>query len=329
MKGQALRVRREILRFAQDDSRAAAARLPRVAKPASRLAALLLLFALLGAACGGSDDEAPQTRLRAVASLEIFADMARQVGGDRVEVTALLPSGADPHTFELSPQRVVPVVEADVVFINGLGLEGNTEDVVRNNAEGIVIELTEGLDTLGDNPHLWLDVDLAARYVERIRDAFVEFDPEGHDVYEANAEGYLGVLRRLDLEMEAAIQTIPPESRKLVTPHDAFPYLAERYGLEVVAVVTTSPGQSPSARSVAELTEKLSSEHVPAVFREPQSNSDVLEQAAEEAGVEVFELLSDAFTEGVDSYVELMRFNMEQLIEGLGQLGFANASSGG
>ena len=244
--------------------------------------------------------------------------MVRNVAGDRVEVSALLPSGADPHTYELPPSRVAEIARADVVFVNGLGLEGNLRDVIDENAGGEVLELTEGLETLDGNPHLWLDARQAARYVERIRDALVAQDGAGRADYEANATAYLEELGALDRELEAAVQSIAPERRKLVTFHDAFRYLATRYGLEVVAVVAPSPGQEPSAQDVAELTRTLRSEGVPAVFKEPQFNAEVLELAAAGAGVRVLDLLSDAYAEGVGSYLELMRFNLERLEEGLG-----------
>ncbi|MDP3767208.1 MAG: metal ABC transporter substrate-binding protein [Dehalococcoidia bacterium] len=287
------------------------------------LASAAAVVALVAAACGDNQEgsaggPSAEKKLSAVATLEIFADMARQVGGERVEVSALLPPGADAHTYELPPNRVADIAEADVALMNGLGLEASTEDVIEENAGGLVVELAEGLPVIDDNPHLWLDARLAARYVERIRDAFVDLDPADRAEYEANASAYLDELGDLDHEFEGAIQSIPPENRKLVTFHDAFPYLAERYGLEVVAVVVTSPGQEPSAADVAELTERLSAEDVPAVFREPQLNARILEQAADEAGVQVLELLSDSFNKDVASYVDLMRFNMEQLVRGLG-----------
>ena len=290
----------------------------RWAKPWALPAALLVV--LLGAACGGgaSGGDPSPAQVRAVASLEIFADFVRQVGGDRVDVTALLPSGADPHTFEPAPKQVVDIVRADVVFVNGLGLEGNVLDVIRENAEGTIVELSAGLDTIGNNPHLWLDVRLATRYVEATRDALVAQDPAGRVEYEANADAYLAELAALDEELAAAVQAIAPERRKLVTFHDAFPYLAGRYGLEVVAVVVPSPGQQPSARDVADLIETIRAENVPAVYKEPQFSAAVLEQAASEAGVRVLDLLSDAYTEGVGSYLELMRFNLRQLEKGLG-----------
>ena len=280
------------------------------------LTSVLLAAAVFAGACGGEDDR--QEGLRVVTSLEVFADMVRNVAGDRADVSALLPAGADPHTFELTPGRVAEVARADIAFINGLGLEGNVQDVIEENAGGPVVELTQGLDTIDGNPHLWLDVSKARRYVERIRDALSELNPAGRAGYEANARAYLQELAALDGEVEMAVNSIPPDNRKLVTLHDAFPYLAGRYGLEVVAVVAPSPGQEPSARRLAELTETLRSESVPTVFKEPQFNANVLELAAEDAGVRVLNLLSDAFVDDVNSYVELMRFNARQLQEGLG-----------
>jgi len=287
------------------------------------LVVVLLLFGAVASGCGG-DGGSGTASVRAVASLEIFADMVRNVGGERVTVKALLPAGADPHTYELPPSRVADIAKADVVFINGLGLEASVRDVIDTNAGGPVIELSEGLPVLtgegtaGANPHLWLDARLGAKYVERIRDALIAQDPAGQATYEANAAAYLETLGNLDREMEAAIAAIPVERRKLVTFHDAYPYLAARYGLEVVGVVVPSPGQEPSAQDIARLTETIRDEGVPAVYTEPEFNSDVLDAAASEAGVRVLDLLSDAYVDGVHSYVELMRYDLEQLQEGLG-----------
>ena len=279
--------------------------------------AALLFTVLLAAACT-SNDEGGDNRLRVVTSLELFADMVRNVAGDRAVVTALLPSGADPHTYELSPGRVVDVAQADLAFVNGLGLEGSLRTVIDENAGGPVDVLTDGLDIVDGNPHLWLDPMLAISYVESILLALAANDPEGATEYAANAAAYANELLALDAEIEAALASIPPERRKLVTFHDAYPYLARRYGLEVVAVVVPSPGQEPSARAIADLIGAIEAQNVPAVYKEPQFNADVLESAANEADVQVLDLLSDAYIDGVESYIDLMRFNAAQLQEGLG-----------
>jgi ABC-type Zn uptake system ZnuABC Zn-binding protein ZnuA len=282
------------------------------------LAALFLLGPVIAAACGGGGGAAPEGRLRVVTTLEIFADFARQVGGDRVDAKALLPPGADPHTFELPPNRVADIARADIVFINGLGLEEAIEDVIRENASGPVVELPRMIIPAGGDPHLWLDPQIAERYVDTILTELRRRDPDQGDVYTAAARAYLRELSALDKEFEQAMYAIPREDRKLVTFHDAFNALADRYGLEVVGVVAPSPGQESNARDVAQLTTTLRSEGVPAVYKEPQFNARVLELAADDAGVRVLDLLSDAYTEGVDSYLDLMRFNMRQLQEGLG-----------
>jgi manganese/iron transport system substrate-binding protein len=265
-------------------------------------------------------EEGETPRANVIVSLAIFADFARQVGGDRVDVSTLVPAGADPHTYEPSPSRVAKLAKADLVIVNGLGLEAALEDIVDENmsSSAILVKLTEGLPVIDKNPHLWLDVQNAIAYVEHIRDALAEIDPVGTDTYRANADGYLAELRALDEEVAAAIDSIPSDRRKLVTFHDAFPYLAHRYGLEVVSVVVASPGKEPSAKDVANLVDAIATEDVPAVFKEPQLNARILELAADDAGVEVCTLHSAALDKKVDTYMKLMRFNAKELARCLG-----------
>lgn len=305
------------------------------------LSALALLSALLAVAglavaCGDDDGaEDAEGRVRVVTSIDLFADLIEQVGGERVRVTSLVPGGGDPHTYEPVPAQIVDVSEADLVLVNGLGLEETLDDVIENNvSSGVpVVEMSEGLTPIDGeehedegehvhvegNPHLWLNVGNAMRYVERIRDALVQVDPEGEEAYRAAASAYLSELEALDEEVQEAVGSIPPERRKLVTFHDAFPYLAERYGLELVGFVIRAPGREPSAGEIADLVEKIRDEGVPAVFKEPQLRARVLELAAEEADVEVCTLYSGALDSEVDSYVKLMRYNADELVRCLGQ----------
>jgi manganese/iron transport system substrate-binding protein len=289
------------------------------------LAAIALLASVLLIACQEDEVEGGGTaRMKVVVSLDLFADFARQVGGDRVNVSSLIPAGADPHTYEPTPGRVANLAKADLVIVNGLGLEAAVQDVVDQNTPSStpIVELSEGLSVIAtdhdSNPHLWLDVQNAIAYVERIRDALMEVDPAGAATYRANTDSYLADLQTLDQEVAAAIDSIPSDRRKLVTFHDAFPYLARRYGLEVVAVVVASPGKEPSAKDVADLVDAIAAEDVPAVFKEPQFNARVLELAADDAGVEVCTLYSGALDKKVDTYVKLMRFDASELARCLG-----------
>ena len=291
------------------------------------LTGLLLATAGLAAACGGKGEEQPrEAGPKVVTSIELFADLIRQAGGERAQVTTLVPAGADPHTYEPIPSKLVDISQADLVLLNGLGFEETLTNVIGNNVRsGVpIIEMSAGLPVLDagnqetGNPHLWLNVRNAMHYVEVARDALIRVDPEGEAEYRANAQSYLAELEDLDRQVEESIASIPPERRKLVTFHDAFPYLAERYGLDVVGVVIRSPGREPSAGDVADLARTISAENVPAVFKEPQFSARVLELAAKDAGVEVCTLYSDAFQGEVNTYVKLMQYNASELVRCLG-----------
>jgi ABC-type Zn uptake system ZnuABC Zn-binding protein ZnuA len=291
------------------------------------LAGLLLATAGLAVACGGKGQPtSPKAGPKVVTSIELFADLIRHVAGERAQVTALVPAGADPHTYEPVPSKVVAISEADLVLINGLGFEETLLNVIKNNVRGgvPVIEMSAGLPVLEagsqgtGNPHLWLNVRNAMHYVEVARDALIQVDAAGETEYRANAQAYLAELENLDSQVQQSIASIPAEHRKLVTSHDAFPYLAQRYGLELVGTVVGSTGQEPSAAKVADLTKKIEAERVPAVFKEPQVSAQVLELAAKDAGAEVCSLYSDAFKGEVNSYVKVMQFDASELVRCLG-----------
>jgi ABC-type Zn uptake system ZnuABC Zn-binding protein ZnuA len=223
---------------------------------------------------------------------------------------------------------VAEIAQADVVVLNGLGLEETLRGVIENNVGGDVpvVEMAQGLPVIeeshsdGDeigNPHLWLNVRHAMRYVERVRDALVEVDPQAAEVYRSNADAYLEELSALDEEIATAMESIPVERRKLVTFHDAFPYFAERYGLEVVGVVVEAPGREPSPKELAQLVDRIRSEGVPAVFNEPQFAGTILEAVARDTGVEVKTLLTGSFAGRVESYIEMMRFDAQEIVQGL------------
>jgi ABC-type Zn uptake system ZnuABC Zn-binding protein ZnuA len=309
------------------------------------LCLLLLSFSALATAC--ADDEKGTTEtgsgpVRVATSMSVFADMIRQVGGDRVTVISLIPPGADAHTFQPGPKDVKKLADVRAVFVNGAGLEESLESVIENNVpeSAKVVELSAGLTPItyeaeavgltgadaevegeeeheGANPHFWLDVQNAKRYVERIRDTLVEVDADGRQTYTANADRYLAELDATDAYVKQQIATIPPDQRKLVTFHDAFPYFARAYGLDLVGFVVRAPGREPSAREVRELGETIEREHVKTVFKEPQLNARLLDRAARDAGVKVALLYSDALTKEIPSYVRMMRTNADTVAGGL------------
>lgn len=275
------------------------------------------------------------------ATISVIRDLVEEVGGERVEVETIVPVGGSPETFQPSPSDAQKISESQVVFQNGLGLEGWLDDLLQSagGEEVRVVELAEGLETVEDNahageeehaeeehahmegnPHLWLDVSNAQIYVERIRDALIEADPDGAEEYRANAEEYLAELEELDRHIREQAGEIPEENRKLVTFHEAFPYFAEAYGFEQVGVILRNPDAEPSSREVAEVVRAIREEDVPAIFTEPQFNSGLADTIAQEADVEVYELYSDTLSDTAvaGSYEEMMRTNIDRIVEALG-----------
>ncbi len=290
---------------------------------------LLLLASaavLLFAACRGNGD-ATGGRVKAVTTLPLFADMVRQVGGGRVDVTSLLPAGADPHTFEPAPRDVQSVATAGIALGNGLGLEPGADKIIEANLKSGApyVKLAEkakeqGVQVIDDNPHLWLDIGVAKTYAAAIRDSLVQIDPAGASAYGRNYDAYAATLAELSQYARQKAASIPAGNRKLVTTHDAFPYLARYLGLEIVAFAEEGPGQESGPGAIASLTRALEDQHVPAVFTEPQIGgaNKVLEQAAQDAGVRVCTLYSDSLDAKVQSYADLIRFDVDELARCLG-----------
>jgi zinc/manganese transport system substrate-binding protein len=291
-----------------------------------RLAGLLILAGLSLTVLLGTSVPAAraQTALTATTTLGIFADFARQVSGDRVEVIQLLGDAVDVHGYQLTPGDLQSVSRSQLLIYNGFGLEPFLGQVLGGGRAGLTrVELAEGLTPLMQgqtaNPHFWLDPRLAMRYVERIRDAFSAADPAGSDTYHANAERYLADLRGLDAELESQLSTIPAQNRKLVTAHDAFAYLARRYGLETVAAVLSTSAREPSPTELIGVLRQVRAAGVRRMFAEPQLNPGLVNQVAREAGIQVLPLYSDAFPPdgSVRGYVDMMRANGRSLVEGL------------
>jgi ABC-type Zn uptake system ZnuABC Zn-binding protein ZnuA len=307
--------------------------------------AAVSLFCILVAGCGADEDASPNGKLRAVTTLPLFADFVREIGGEGVEVTSIIPPGADPHTWEPSPSDITAVTEADIAFANGLDLEPGAVGVIQPNlsstarlvligveaesAGAAVAALPEGFEEdeeeaggedHGEDPHLWMDPRNAAIYAGIIRDALALTDPDGESSYDQNYEAYLSKLQDVEEYIVGKVAQIPEENRKLVTTHDAFGYFATAYDLQIVAFVAPGPGQEPSPEDIAQLTEAMRREAVPAVFVEPQveTEGDILEQAAADAGVQVCTLYSDSLDDKVTNYIDLMRFNADSLARCLG-----------
>jgi zinc/manganese transport system substrate-binding protein/manganese/iron transport system substrate-binding protein len=243
-----------------------------------------------------------------------------------VEVTALLPRGADPHTWEPAPKDVKKAEEAEIAFVNGLGLEPAALAIIEANVgDGVpVIPLAEGPDVMvheGGNPHLWMDPYNAAEYARVVRNELAAIDPSGGDSYAANLDAYVAEIEEADSYLTEATGRVPEEHRKLITTHDAFGYLADHIGFEITAFVTVGPGQDTSPDDIRAIVEAIEEQGVSAVFTEPQisSESAALEQVARDTGAMICTLYSDSLDDEVSTYIEMMRFNADELARCLGE----------
>lgn len=274
---------------------------------------------------------AARSQLTVATTTTVFADFIQQVGGERVEVLSIVPAGVDPHAFEPTPREARAVATADLLFVNGLGFEAWLAKLLENvgSSDLTVVVMSEGLTPLpgvafsahhhdedGD-PHFWLDVTYAMHYVRRIEQALSEHDPEGAEYYRSRTARYVDELEALDAWMLEQLGRIPPERRVLLTYHDAFAYLARRYGLELVGVLVRNPDREPSSRDMANLVREIRRLNVPAIFAEPQINPRLAQTLAAETGITVSVLYSDALTEEVPTYIDMMRLNTLSLVEAL------------
>jgi zinc/manganese transport system substrate-binding protein len=286
----------------------------------SRCTAAALAVTLAGPALA-------QSKINVATSFTILADLARNVGGDRVEVTSLVGPNSDVHSYVPSPADAKRLAGAKVVVLNGLGLEGSTERFMSASAKGAtVVVASASVAPLrlgsGADPHAWQSVANAKVYVANIRDALIAADPADKSTFEANAAAYLHRLDALDADVKAALAAIPPDRRKLITTHDAFGYFGAAYGVEFIAPHGVSTEAEASARDVARIIAQIRREKIPAVFLENVTDPRLLERIARESGARIGgTLYSDALT-GPDgpapSYIDLMRHNVRQLTTGLG-----------
>jgi ABC-type Zn uptake system ZnuABC Zn-binding protein ZnuA len=287
----------------------------------------VLVVAMVVAACS-TTRATPATGgpLTVVTTTTVFADIVKNVGGDRVAVHSIIPAGVGPEDYEPKPDDAKSLDGADLIVSNGVGLDDFVQKLLAASGSGAArLVLGDGIPTIDvdgtPNPHFWLDPSLVATYeVPAISAKLSALDPGGAATYQANAATYVASLAALDTELKAQIAQLPPANRKLVTFHDAFPYFAAHYGFDLVGVILANPGQEPSAGDLARLVDTVRAAGVKAVFSESQFNPSLAQTLAEEAGITnvVTTLYNDALGPSpADTYPGMMRWNVGQIVQAL------------
>ena len=290
-----------------------------------RTGALLLAIGL-AAGCGSSDSN-PSATVAVTASTTQLGDFAREVGGDRVDVTQILSANSDPHEYEPKPSDAESLIDADLILKSGGDLDQWLDQIVDSSgSDAPELTLINEVPTLesGDetDPHWWQNPQNAIKAVLAIRDELAQIDPDGTASYDAKAETYVAKLRKLDSKIATCMDAVPTDQRKLVTSHDALTYYADRYGIDVIgaAIPALSTSAQASAGETADLVDLIRRTGVTTIYPEAGVSSQLEDAIADEAGATVGgELWADTLgPEGSDgaTYITALESNTAKLVDG-------------
>jgi manganese/zinc/iron transport system substrate-binding protein len=319
--------------------------LPEVEKMYSVLARVLAFTTviLLLTACSqvgeqGTTGDLSGRKIRIVATTSMITDLARTIGGERVEVTGLMGPGVDPHLYKASAGDVTRLEQADIIFYNGLHLEaamGEVFEKMHGKVKTVAVTDTIPRDLLlappefkgAYDPHVWFDATMWMKAAEQVRDTLVEMDPKSADLYRANADKHLKEMAELHDYVKAQAEKVPAAQRVIVTAHDAFNYFGRAYGFEVRGLQGISTATEAGTADVQNLAQFIADKKIPAIFVEssvPPRTIEALKAAVKSRGFDVQiggQLFSDALgnagtPEG--TYVGMVRHNVDTVVKALG-----------
>jgi zinc/manganese transport system substrate-binding protein len=295
----------------------------------------LILYAALAAPLMlASPDARAADAVKVAASFTVLGDMVKQIGGDRVEVKIFVGPNGDAHVYEPTPGDVKALADSKILVVNGLGLEGWMARLQKSSGfKGKVITATTGIKTRQmeeeehgktqkiTDPHAWQSLANGRIYAQNIRDGLIAADPDGKDIYQANAAKFLADIDTLAKDVKDKIAALPPARRKIITTHDAFGYFGATYGMEFIAPEGVSTESEASAKDVAKIIRQIKAEKIPAVFLENVTDPRLLDQIARETGAKIGgTLYSDALSDEkgpAATYLDMFRHNAATLSEAL------------
>ena len=299
---------------------------------------IFLLPMLVVTACGQALVEKgaiADRKINVVTTIGMIADVTENVGGDRVDVTGLMGPGVDPHLYKASEGDVSSLIDADIIFYNGLHLEAQMGEVLEQ-MEGKTVAVTDAIDRSelisppeyegNYDPHVWLNVSYWITAVEVIRDALIELDPDHESLYTENAENYLAELEDLHAYVQEQALRVPEAQRVIITAHDAFNYFGLAYGFDVRGLQGISTESEASTADVQKLADFIVERQVRAIFIEssvPVRNVEAVQAAVNAKGFDLViggELFSDAMGDaGTEegTYIGMVRHNIDTIVAAL------------
>ena len=283
---------------------------------------LISLTILLVSLTGCIEQPKSSGKINVVTSFYPLYEFSKRIGGEKADVSVLVPAGAEPHDWEPGPQDIVKVESAQIFVYNGVGLEPYVDKIITKTESQklIVVDSSEGIELIKEggtpDPHIWLDPVLAKHQVDAIEKAFIKADPKNSDYYMANA---LALKQDLDsLDTNISKELAPAKKKVFITAHASFGYFAKRYGLTQIAIAGLSPDIEPSPAKIAEIVRLAQENKVKYIFFETLVSPKLSETIAKEAGAQTLVLnpiegLSEAQIKQGENYFTIMRENLKNL----------------
>lgn len=270
-------------------------------------------------------------RVQVSVSFNALKEFTEAVGGDKVEISTIIPDGTEPHDFEPKAQDLVGLTKAQVFVYNGLDMEAWVKDAVSaaNNGSLITVNASDGVTPIANtdeevkdehgqyDPHIWLSLKCAETEVQNIKNALVKADPGNGDFYESNCKNYISQLETL--YNEYSVKFSSSEKKSFVTGHAAFAYLCRDFGLHQNSVEDVFAEGEPSAQQLTELVEYCKSNDVTTVFSEELGSPEVSQTLAGEVGAKLVTIYTIESAEDGKTYLERMELNLSKIYDSLSQ----------
>ncbi len=260
--------------------------------------------------------------IKVVASFSIIGDITRVIGDNDIMLTTLVGPGSDVHVYQPGPTDAIALARANLIIVNGLGLEGwMTRLITAAGSNGKIITASDGVTPLPHDPHAWQNLANGKIYAKNIAAALAAADPANATSYKARADAYINELTTLEAWVKSEIKTVPPSKRKVITTHDAFGYFAGAYGVEFIAPIGISTESDVSAAGLAHLIDQIRAQHIRALFLENITDDRIIRQLEKDGNATIGgTLYSDALSPPngpADHYTTMFRHNVTQLVAGM------------
>ena len=294
-----------------------------------------LLFLPFFAACSAGEARSDNGKLNVVVTNSILADMTKNIAGDKINLHSIVPIGQDPHEYEPLPEDIAKASAADLIFYNGINLENawftkmvkNAQKVENQDyfaaSDGVEVIYLEGQSEKGkEDPHAWLSLENGIIYAQNIAKQLMAKDPENKDVYQQNLDTYIQQLAALDEEAKSSFAAIPADKKLIVTSEGCFKYFSKAYDIPSAYIWEINTEEEGTPQQTRDLVQKLKAGPTPAaLFVESSVDDRPMKTISRETGIKIYaKIFTDSIAkegEDGDSYLAMMKWDLEKIAEGL------------